>query len=120
MTVRVDAEVGVRVRRVALFVVAASLAGTPVLLRFGWSWSLANDVACAALVLAWLPWVRVGERWPAQPTMIVGTWLVLRTAMLPGAPAAAFLLDFVAGSLLVMISTNPARAAEGHRANRRA
>jgi hypothetical protein len=93
-------------RQVVLGMLAAVLLVAPLACHYARTSNGINDVVCAALLVGLIPFARRFERWPAQPAMLVGFWLLL--SALAVRDDRVFLVNLLSGSFVVMISTtNP-------------
>jgi hypothetical protein len=93
-------------RQLVLGSLALALVAVPIFVGYVRSRVGLNDIACAVAVGALLPLAWRAERWFAQPTMIVGGWLIVGAFVLHHSSDVSLGVDFLVGSLVVMASTN--------------
>jgi hypothetical protein len=93
-------------RRFVLGSLALALVAVPFFVGYVRSRAGLNDIACAIAIGALLPLAWRAERWFAQPTMIVGGWLIASAFLFHHSSDVSFAVDFLVGSLVVMASTN--------------
>jgi hypothetical protein len=93
-------------RQLVLGSLALALVAVPIFVGYFRSRTGLNDIACAIAIGALLPLASRAERWFAQPTMIVGGWLIASAFLFHHTSDVSVGIDFLVGSLVVMASTN--------------
>jgi hypothetical protein len=93
-------------RRLVLGSLALVLVAIPIFVGYVRSRAGVNEIACAIAIGALLPLAWRAERWFAQPTMIVGGWLIASAFLFHHKSDVSLGVDFLVGSLVVMASTN--------------